>query len=147
MDTIIVAPASCEVCAVIRFLGQRAAEIRRWLCHVYGDNVTSDSCVVREWCRKFRDGCTDMHDESGHTQLWLMNSFKKSTNACVENVDSQYQNFLKNFHKFRGLLCIELSRTNWVTISSVHDGYQNNWLTFTKLKEWGQPWRFFSTTG
>jgi len=24
----------------------------------------SDSCV-REWCRKFRDGRTDMHDEGG----------------------------------------------------------------------------------
>ena len=76
------------------------------------------------------------------TQLWLMNSFKKSTNACVENV-SRYQ----NFQKLWVLICIELSQTDWVTISSVHGGYQNNWLTFTKLKEWGQPWRLFSATG
>jgi hypothetical protein len=57
MDTTIAAPASCDVRAVIRFLraGQCAAEIRRRLCRVYGDNVMSDSCV-REWCRKFRDG-------------------------------------------------------------------------------------------
>jgi len=103
----------------------------------------SDSCV-REWCRKFRDGRTNVHDGGG--QLWLMNSFKKSTNECMENV-SWYQNFLKNFHKIRGLLCIELSWTDRVTISSVHGGYQNNWLIFTKLKEWGQPWRFFSATG
>jgi len=81
------------------------------------------------------------------TQLWLINSFKKLTNACVEYVVTRYQNFLKNFHKLRRLLCIELSRTDWVTISSVHGGYQNNWLTFKKLKEWGQPWRFFSATG
>ena len=56
MDTIIAAPASCKVCAVIRFLhaeGQSAAEIHRRLCRVYRDNVMSDSCV-REWCRKFR---------------------------------------------------------------------------------------------
>ena len=32
------------------------------------------------------------------TQSSLMNSFKKSTSACVENVASRYQNFLKNFH-------------------------------------------------
>ena len=56
------------------------------------------------------------------TQLWLINSFKKSTNAYVENVVSRYQNFLKNIHKLRRLLCIELSRTDWVTISSVHGG-------------------------
>jgi hypothetical protein len=47
MDTIIAAPASCEVCAVIRFLhaGQSVAEILRRLCCVYGDNFMSDSCV------------------------------------------------------------------------------------------------------
>jgi hypothetical protein len=42
MDTIIAAPASCKVRAVICFLhaeGQSAAEIHRRLCHVYGDNV------------------------------------------------------------------------------------------------------------
>ena len=81
------------------------------------------------------------------TQMWLMNSFKKSTNAWVGTVVSRYQDFLKNFHKFQGLICIELSRTDWVTTSSVRGGYQNNWLTFTKFKEWGQPWRFFSATG
>jgi len=66
MDTIIAAPTSCEVRAVIHFLhaeGQSVAEIRQ-LCHVYGDNVMSDSCV-REWCRKFGDGHTDVRDEGG----------------------------------------------------------------------------------
>jgi transposase len=67
MDTIIAAPANCEVCAVIHFLhaeGQSAAKIRRRLCCVYSDNVMSDSCV-REWCRIFRDGRIDVHDEGG----------------------------------------------------------------------------------
>jgi transposase len=54
---------------VIRFLqaeGQSTAKIHRRLCpvHMYSDNVISDSCV-REWCRKFRDGRTDVHDEGG----------------------------------------------------------------------------------
>jgi len=52
MDTIIAAPASCEVRAVIRFLHterQNVAEIHRRLCHVHSDNVMSDSSV-REWC-------------------------------------------------------------------------------------------------
>jgi hypothetical protein len=67
MDTIIAAPASCEVRAMIRFLHaerQSAAKIHRRLCCVYGDNVISDSCV-REWCRKFRDGRTGVRDEGG----------------------------------------------------------------------------------
>jgi hypothetical protein len=70
MDTTIGAPASFEVCDVIRFLnleGQSAAEIHCRFCRVYGDNVMSDSCV-REWCRKFRDGHTDVHDKGGQTQ-------------------------------------------------------------------------------
>jgi transposase len=55
-----------EVPAVIRFLhaGQSAAEIHRRLCHVYGYNVVSAGCA-REWCRKFRDGRTDVHDKGG----------------------------------------------------------------------------------
>jgi cytochrome c-type biogenesis protein CcmH/NrfF len=46
MDTIIAAPASCEIRAVIRFLnaeGQSTAEIHRRLCRVYGDNIMSGS--------------------------------------------------------------------------------------------------------
>jgi hypothetical protein len=130
MDTIIAASASCEVCAVIHFLhaeGQSAAETHCRLCHVYSGSIMSDSCV-REWCRKFRDGCTDVHDKGG--QGWhstvTEELVKKSTNACVENVVSQCQDFLKNFHKFRGVLSIKLLQTDWVTVSSMHGGYQNN---------------------
>jgi len=128
MGNIIAAPASCEVRAVIRFLhaeGQSAAEIHRRLCRVYGNNVTSDSCV-REWCRKFRDGRTDVPDDGGQERRSIVTEelVQKSTNVCVENVVSRYQNFPKNFHKLRGLLCIELSQTDWVTIRSVHGGYQ-----------------------
>lgn len=67
MDAIIEAPAKCEVRAVIRFLqaeGHSAAEIHRRMCQVYGENFMSDGCV-REWCRKFREGRTDVHDEGG----------------------------------------------------------------------------------
>jgi hypothetical protein len=49
MDTIIAAPASCKVRAVIRFLhteGQSAAEIHRRLRRVYGDNIMNDSSEV-----------------------------------------------------------------------------------------------------
>src|SRR5215469_6009725 len=58
-------PASCKVHAVIRFLLARnnnAAEIHRQLCEVYGPNVMSDS-NVRQWCRLFKEGRTNVHDE------------------------------------------------------------------------------------
>jgi transposase len=83
MDTIIAAPASCKVCAVICFLhteGQNMAEIHRRLSCVYGDNVMSDSCV-REWCRKFRDRRTDVHDEGGQERHSIV------TDKLVQKVD------------------------------------------------------------
>jgi transposase len=83
MDTIIAAAASYKVCAVICFLhtaGQSAAEIHCRLCHVYGDNVMSDSCV-REWCIKFRDGRNDMHDEGGQEQRSVV------TDKLIQKVD------------------------------------------------------------
>jgi transposase len=118
---------------VLRFVclhaqGQSAAEIHRRLCREYGDNVMSDSCV-REWCRKFRDGRTDVQDEGGQEQRSIV------TDELVQKVDQCLRGkrrfttselSVKNFHEIRGLLCIELSWTDWFTISSVHGGYQNN---------------------
>jgi hypothetical protein len=59
-------PASCEICAFIRFLQAKimsAAEIHHELCVVvYGQNVMSGG-TVRQWCRMFKDGRTNVHDE------------------------------------------------------------------------------------
>jgi len=83
MDTIIATPASCEVHTAIRFLhaeGQSAAEIHRRLCHVYGDNIMSDSCV-REWCRKLRDGHPDVRDKGGQRRHSIV------TDKLIQKVD------------------------------------------------------------
>lgn len=67
MSAIIDAPAKCELRSVIRFLqaeGHSAAEIHRRMSRVYGENFMSDG-AVREWCRKFKDGRNDVHDEGG----------------------------------------------------------------------------------
>ena len=86
MDTIIAAPTSCEVQAVICFLhaeGQSVAEIHCRLCCVYGDNVMSDSCV-REWCRKLRNGSTDAHDEGGQGRHSIVtDELVQKVNQCV----------------------------------------------------------------
>jgi len=58
-------PTSYEVRTVIRFLLARnnnVAEIHRQLCEVYGLNVISES-KVRQWCRLFKEGRTNVHDE------------------------------------------------------------------------------------
>ncbi|GBO41223.1 hypothetical protein AVEN_113148-1 [Araneus ventricosus] len=61
------AAAKCELRSVIRFLlaeGNSAAEIQRRKSRVYCDNFMSGG-VVREWCRKFKDGRADVHDAEG----------------------------------------------------------------------------------
>jgi hypothetical protein len=58
-------PISCEICAVIRFLHAKnmiAAEIHLELYVVYVQNITSEG-TVRQWCRVFKDGRTNVHDE------------------------------------------------------------------------------------
>ena len=139
MDTIIAAPASCEVRAVIRFLhtGQIAAEIHRRLCRVYGDNVMSDSCM-REWCRKFRDGCTDVCDEGGQERRSIV------TDELVQKVNqrlhgkrrftiselseefpqtSRTDYFVSNCH---GQIVLPYVLCTVGTVRPVHGGYQNN---------------------
>jgi hypothetical protein len=60
-------PASCEICTLIRFLRTKnmsAAEIYRELCAaVYGQNVMNEG-TVRQWCRIFKYGWTNVRDES-----------------------------------------------------------------------------------
>jgi hypothetical protein len=55
---------SCEICTVIRFLHAKnmsAVEIHCKFCVVYGQNIMSER-TVRQWCRMFRDGQTNVHD-------------------------------------------------------------------------------------
>jgi transposase len=56
---------SCEIRTIICFLHTKnmsAAEIHCELCAAYGQNVMSEE-TVRQWCRMFEDGQTDVHDE------------------------------------------------------------------------------------
>jgi hypothetical protein len=58
-------PARCEIRAAIGFLHDKnmsAAEIHPELCTVYGQNKMSEG-TVRQWCRMFRDGRKNVHDE------------------------------------------------------------------------------------
>lgn len=83
MSTTIASPAKCEVRAVIRFLqaeGCNAAEIHRRISTVYGETSMSDS-KVRQWCRNFKAGRTDVHDAGGQGRK------SASTNDLIQRVD------------------------------------------------------------
>lgn len=83
MATSIDSPAKCELRSVIRFLqaeGNNAAEIYRRMFRVYGENCVSDG-VVHEWCRKFKDGRADVHDEGGQGRKTV------ATEEIVQRVD------------------------------------------------------------
>jgi hypothetical protein len=58
-------PTSCEIYAVICFLHAKitsAAEMQCELCTVYSQNLMSEG-TVRQWCRMFKDGLTNVHNE------------------------------------------------------------------------------------
>jgi hypothetical protein len=59
-------PASCKIREVIRFLHSKnmsVAEFHRELCAAdCGRNVMSGG-TVRQWCRIFKDGLTNIQDE------------------------------------------------------------------------------------
>lgn len=83
MATTIASPAKCEVRGVIRFLqaeGCNAAEIHRRISRVYGETCMSDS-KVRQWCRNFTAGRTDVHDAGGQGRK------RVSTDDLVQRVD------------------------------------------------------------
>lgn len=65
MSSQVANPAKCEIRAVIRFLqakGNKPAEIYRQICDIYGPHAMSDG-QVRQWCRLFREGRENIHDE------------------------------------------------------------------------------------
>jgi transposase len=59
-------PTSCQIHDVIHFLHTKnmsAAETHGELCvAAYNQNVMSEE-TVRQWCRVFKDGRTNVHDE------------------------------------------------------------------------------------
>jgi hypothetical protein len=75
--------AKCEIRAVIRFLqveGHSLAEIHYRMSAVCGPNFMSDT-YDPEWCRKFHNGRTDLHDEGGQGRPSLV------TDDLVQHVD------------------------------------------------------------
>jgi transposase len=101
-------PVSCEIRAVIRFLHVKnisSAEIHLELCAVYGQNLMSEG-TVRQWCRMFKDGRTNVHDEERSGRPSAVSGGKK----LVKDGASEFQNFRANFHKFHSLSSTRLSQ-------------------------------------
>jgi hypothetical protein len=65
MELPLASPARYELRSVIRFLCAKntaPVDIHSQLCEVYGEKCMSIQ-HVRKWCREFKDGRTDVHDE------------------------------------------------------------------------------------
>jgi hypothetical protein len=78
-------PTSCEIRAVIHFLQAKnmsAMEIHHELWVVYGQNVMSEGTVI-QWCRMFKNGHTNVHDEDWSGQPSVV------SDDLVESVDQK----------------------------------------------------------
>ncbi|GBN55166.1 hypothetical protein AVEN_231700-1 [Araneus ventricosus] len=103
-------PAKCEVREVIRFLWAKklsAAGIHRELCAVYRPNIMSEG-VVRQWVHFFKDGRTNIPDESrsGRPSVVSADLIKEIDEKFVCSVISQSPNFQNTFQTFLGQFCM-----------------------------------------
>jgi hypothetical protein len=132
--TIIAAPASCKVRAVIRFIhteGQSAAEIHRRLCRVYGDNVKSKTLnklwrSIQNKRRRMLTKGVVLHDKAWpHTAARtsaLMNLFNWEIfdhPPCSPDLPPN------DYHLFTKIVCLATWRFH--TKEELMDGV-NNWL-------------------
>jgi hypothetical protein len=78
---------------------------------MYGQNVMREE-TVRQWCRMFKDGRTDVHDEerSGRPSVVINDLVQSVHQKSVKDGASQFQNFHPNCHTFQALFSTRLSQ-------------------------------------
>jgi hypothetical protein len=75
-----------------------AAEIHRELCpEVYVQNVMSEG-TVRQWCRMFKDGRTNVHDEERSGQPAICSEWWWSCSKCWPKI---WERQIFTIQKFR----------------------------------------------
>jgi hypothetical protein len=80
--------------ALLQAKNPSAAEIHRELCAVYSQNVMSEE-TIKHWCRIFKDGRTDVHDEEQNVRPSVV------SDNLVQNVDKNLcKTALHNFRTF-----------------------------------------------
>jgi hypothetical protein len=107
-------PVSCEIRAVIRFLRAKnmsPAEIHCELCAVYSQNLMSEG-TLRQWCRMFKDGRTNVHDEERSVRPSVVNDdlVQVLTKKFVKDGASQFQKFRVSIHKFHAVFYTRFSQ-------------------------------------
>jgi hypothetical protein len=108
-------PASCEIRAVLCFLRTKnmsAVDIHNELCAVvYGQNIMSEGSV-RQCCRTFKDGRTNVHDEeqSGRPSVVSGDLAQSVDQITCERRCFKFQKFRVNFHRFHTLFSMRLSQ-------------------------------------
>jgi [histone H3]-lysine36 N-dimethyltransferase SETMAR len=112
-------PANCEVRSVIKFLcakGHKPIEIYRQLCEVYGNKAITEG-GVRQWCIRFKDGRTNVHDEGKSGRPSIV------TDELVENVNAKVREN-RRFTITELSLCFpQISRTLLYEIVTDKPGY------------------------
>jgi hypothetical protein len=102
-------PASWEIRVVIRFLhakNKSSAEILSELCSIYGQNVMSEG-TVRQWCRMFKDGRTNVHDEERNVWPAICSEWQ-SCSKCWPKILRKTA-----FHNFRIFTLISAHTTHY----------------------------------
>uniref|UniRef100_A0A670YBV0 Mos1 transposase HTH domain-containing protein n=1 Tax=Pseudonaja textilis TaxID=8673 RepID=A0A670YBV0_PSETE len=102
----------CEVRSVIRFLlakKHKPLEIFWQLCEVYRDNIITEG-GVRQWCIKFKNGQTNVHDEqrSGRPSIVIDELVAKVDDKICENCRFTVTELLLSFPQIARSLLHEI---------------------------------------
>jgi hypothetical protein len=133
-------PAECEVRAVIRFLNAqnvRRIEIYRQLTAVYGEGVMNES-NVRQQCRMFNEGRTNVRDEerSGHPSLISENLKNRSDQHIRTNRRFTLDEIHETFPQISRSLIHEILTNISTTKKFVQDGCHGCSLKSTRASVW-----------
>jgi hypothetical protein len=145
MDTIIAAPVSYEVCAVIRFLhaeGQSAAEIHRRLCRVYGENVMRETLnrlrrsIQNKRSGIFTKGVVLLHDNARpHTAARTNASIKLFNWEIFDHLSYSSNLVLSDYHLFTKMVWLGTSvstptKSSWMESTTGCTTWRHRSLTW-----------------
>jgi hypothetical protein len=96
--------------------------------------------TVRQWCRMFKDGQTDVHNEerSGRPSVVSDDLVQSIDKKFVKDDASQFQNFRVNFHKFHTLFCTRLPQSGCAITRFAQDRFRKCSWVCTERREWLQ---------
>jgi hypothetical protein len=140
-------PTSCKIHSVIHFLhaqNMSAAEIHSELCVVYSQILMSEG-TVRQWCRRFKDVQTNVHDEDWSGRPVICSKWWSCSKCWPKICERWHFTILELLCEFPQISCTVLYEI--ITLRLGYHKFYARWFwkcswACTKYREWLWLWLF-----